>query len=94
MLIERVMDLTSDLNFKTCITSLNAIFYIVLECFDSARPFLRNIEEIMIEKICDSKLAIRQVAAKIVKELVCTNKSKTVLRAMMQKLMNCSLLGK
>ena len=67
LLIERVMDLTSDLNFKTCITSLNAIYYIALECFDSARPFLRSIEEIVVEKICDSKLAIRQVAAKIAK---------------------------
>lgn len=44
MLVERVMDLTSDLNFKTCITSLNAIHYIVTECFDSAKPFLRSIE--------------------------------------------------
>lgn len=94
LLVERVMELTSDLNFKTCITSLNAIHYLVTECFESTRPFLRNIEEILVEKTCDSKLAIRQAAAKTAKELVCSGKSTSLLKMLLLKLVNCSLLGK
>jgi hypothetical protein len=44
LLIERVMDLTSDLNFKTSVTSMNTIYYIVMECFPCIRGFLKNIE--------------------------------------------------
>jgi hypothetical protein len=44
LLIERVMDLTSDLNFKTCVTSMNTVYYLVLECFSCVRGFLKNIE--------------------------------------------------
>jgi hypothetical protein len=44
--------------------------------------------------MCDSKLAIRQISSKIVKELVCNHKSTNIMRLLMQKVANCSLLGK
>lgn len=44
--------------------------------------------------MCDSKLAIRQVASKTIKELICGKSQRNILRLLMQKLANCSLLGK
>lgn len=53
----------------------------------------RKIEDIMIEKICDLKLAIRQIANKILKKIF-SNSSKDSAKRVFNKLANCSVLGK
>ena len=47
----------------------------------------------MIEKICDLKMAVRQIAAKVLKKIF-DNESKDSVRRLLNKLSNCSVVGK
>lgn len=54
---------------------------------------MKQIEEVLVEKMCDMKLAIRQIACKIIREIA-AEKSPHIIKALMHKLASCSLLGK
>lgn len=47
----------------------------------------------MVEKICDLKMAVRQIAAKILKQIF-NNSNKDSSRRLLSKLSTCSVIGK
>ena len=47
----------------------------------------------MIDKICDLKMAVRQIAAKILKKIY-SNTTKDSAKKILSKLNNCSVVGK
>jgi hypothetical protein len=47
----------------------------------------------MLDKICDLKMAVRQIAAKILKRIY-TNSSKDSAKKLLSKLATCSIVGK
>lgn len=47
----------------------------------------------MIEKVCDLKMAVRQIATKILKRIF-NNDNKESMKKMLNKLNNCSVVGK
>jgi hypothetical protein len=47
----------------------------------------------MMDKICDLKMAVRQIAAKILKRIY-TNSSKDSAKKLLAKLASCSVVGK
>ena len=53
----------------------------------------KQIEDVVIDKICDLKMAVRQVASKILRNLY-INQSKDFLKRILLKLKNCSVVGK
>lgn len=53
----------------------------------------KQIEDVIIDKICDLKLAVRQLANKILRNLY-QNQSKDFLKRILLKLKNCSIVGK
>jgi hypothetical protein len=68
-LIEKVLDLTYDYNFKTCITAMNIVWTMVAKFYNAISPKKDKTEDVIIEKICDLKMAVRQIAAKILKKI-------------------------
>jgi hypothetical protein len=52
-----------------------------------------QIEDVLIDKICDLKIIIRQIADKILRALQPTH-SKSFLKRILTKLNNCSIIGK
>jgi len=48
---------------------------------------------VMIEKVCDLKMAVRQIATKILKRIF-NNDNKESMKKMLNKLNNCSVVGK
>lgn len=53
----------------------------------------RQIEDVVIDKICDLKMAVRQLANKILRNLY-PNQSKDFMKRILTKLNNCSIVGK
>lgn len=53
----------------------------------------RQIEDVVIDKICDLKMAVRQLANKILRKLY-PNHSKDFIKRILNKLNNCSIVGK
>jgi hypothetical protein len=53
----------------------------------------KHIEDALIDKICDLKMAVRQLANKVLRVLYPT-RSKDFLKRILLKLNNCSILGK
>lgn len=53
----------------------------------------RQIEDVVIDKICDLKMAVRQLASKILRNLY-PNQSKDFMKRILTKLNNCSVVGK
>ena len=47
----------------------------------------------MIEKVCDLKMAVRQIASKILKKIF-NNNNKDSARKLFVKMANCSVVGK
>ena len=92
-LVEQMLDYTYDYNFKICITAMNIIFALTDRHPKVTQPKLKKIEEIMVEKICDLKMAVRQIAAKILKKIF-NNTNKDSARRILGKLLNCSVIGK
>lgn len=92
-MLEKVLDLTYDYNFKTCITSMNVLLTIVSLYSTKITPRHRQIEDVIIDKICDLKMAVRQLASKILRKLY-PNHSKDFLKRLLNKLNNCSVVGK
>jgi hypothetical protein len=64
-----MLDLTYDFNFKICITAMNILLTLALRYPQEIIQKVRKIEDIMIEKICDLKMAVRQIASKILKKI-------------------------
>lgn len=62
-----MLDYTYDSNFKICITAMNIVYTLVVRCPFQIKDKTRRIEEVMIEKVCDLKMAVRQIASKILK---------------------------
>ncbi|EAR91989.2 CLASP amine-terminal protein (macronuclear) [Tetrahymena thermophila SB210] len=64
--LDLVLDLTSDSNFKVQVTSMNIIFAIIglKKCQED--KIFKIISSSIIEKLGDSKIAIRQLAQKII----------------------------
>lgn len=92
-LVEKVLDLTYDYNFKTCITSMNVLLTIVSLYPNRITSRHRQIEDVVIDKICDLKMAVRQLANKILRKLY-PNHSKDFIKRVLTKLNNCSVVGK
>lgn len=64
-----MLDYTYDYNFKICITAMNIVYTLVMRCPVQVKERARRIEEVMIEKVCDLKMAVRQIATKILKKI-------------------------
>ena len=88
-----MLDYSYDYNFKICITAMNILHTLIQRHPALTLPKLRKIEEIMLEKICDLKMAVRQIAVKILK-VIFDNSSKESARKLLHKLTNCSVVGK
>lgn len=54
---------------------------------------IKKIEDVMVEKICDLKMAVRQIAAKVLRKILDSG-SKESPRKILNKLSNCSVVGK
>ena len=91
--IEGMLDLTYDYNFKICITAMNITLTLMVQYPKEIRPKIKKIEDVMIEKICDLKMAVRQIAGKVLKKIF-DNESKDSVRKLLNKLSNCSVVGK
>jgi hypothetical protein len=94
-LIDKVLDLTYDYNFKTCITAMNIVWTMVAKFYNAVSLKKDKTEDVIIEKICDLKMAVRQIAAKILKKIYeSTPSTKLLNRKVLTKLTNCSVVGK
>jgi hypothetical protein len=93
VLIERMLDLTYDYNFKICITAMNILYTLIANYPQDCTPKAKKIEDIMIEKICDLKMAVRQIASKILRKIY-SNSNKDSAKKIMGKLGSCSVIGK
>ncbi len=51
-------------------------------------------EDVIIEKICDLKMAVRQIAAKVLKKLNDVGSNKSLNKKLLAKLSGCSIVGK
>jgi hypothetical protein len=72
---------------------MNILLTLVSNYASSCSNKLRKIEDIMLDKICDLKMAVRQIAAKILKRIY-TNSSKDSAKKLLSKLATCSIVGK
>lgn len=88
-----MLDYTYDYNFKICITAMNIVYTLVMRCPVQIKQRTRRIEEVMIEKVCDLKMAVRQIATKILKKIF-NNENKESLKKILNKMSNCSVVGK
>ena len=64
-----MLELTYDYNFKTCITAMNILWTMVAKFYNAISLKKDKTEDVIIEKICDLKMAVRQIAAKILKKI-------------------------
>ena len=53
-----------------------------------------KLEDVVIEKICDLKMAVRQIANKVLKKLYEATPNKYFNKKILIKLSNCSVVGK
>lgn len=88
-----MLDLTYDYNFKICITAMNIIYTLIANYTQECAPKAKKIEDIMIEKICDLKMAVRQIASKILRKIY-SNSNKDSAKKILGKLSTCSVIGK
>ena len=56
----------------------------------------KKLEEVVIDKICDIKMAVRQIASRILRKIFAEkkNNSKFFLKFLLNKLNTCSVIGK
>lgn len=88
-----MLDFTYDCNFKICITAMNILLTLITNYPSICEKKSRKIEDIMIDKICDLKMAVRQIASKILKKIF-SNSSKDSAKRVFGRLANCSVVGK
>jgi hypothetical protein len=88
-----MLDFTYDYNFKICITAMNIILTMMVQYPAEVKPKLKKIEDVMVEKLCDLKMAVRQIAAKILKKIFDSG-SKDSTKKLLSKLSTCSVVGK
>lgn len=88
-----MLDFTYDYNFKICITAMNILYILITNYPHECSPKYKKIEDIMIEKICDLKMAVRQIASKILRKIF-SNSSKDSAKKVFGKLATCSVIGK
>jgi hypothetical protein len=71
------------------------IIYSVISRFSNCVVNKRDrVEDVIIEKICDLKMAVRQIAAKILKKIYENGSNKYFNKKILNKLSNCSVVGK
>ncbi len=64
--IQLIIRLLNDMNFKICINSLNITGLLIkMASEDALRPYFHSIVGALVEKLGDSKIAIRQIASQI-----------------------------
>jgi hypothetical protein len=88
-----MLDYTYDYNFKICITAMNIILNLMQHFPTEVNIKIKKIEDVMVEKICDLKMAVRQIAAKVLRKILDSG-SKESPRKILNKLSNCSVVGK
>lgn len=88
-----MLDFTYDYNFKICITAMNIVLNLIVHFPDQTKAKIKKIEDIMVEKICDLKMAVRQIAAKILRKIL-DSSTKDSAKKLLNKLSNCSVVGK
>ena len=88
-----MLDCSYDCNFKISITAMNILLILITNYPAICDKKTKRIEDIMIDKICDLKLAVRQIANKILKKIF-SNSSKDSATRVFNKLANCSVNGK
>lgn len=72
---------------------MNILLTLIINYPNSCNQKYKKIEDIMIEKICDLKMAVRQIATKILKKIY-NNSSKDSAKKIFYKLGTCSVIGK
>lgn len=72
---------------------MNIISTVISSHPQEASLKLKKIEDIMIEKVCDLKMAVRQIASKILKKIF-NNNNKDSAKKIFVKMANCSVVGK
>ena len=88
-----MLDFTYDYNFKICITAMSIIQVLSQKYYAEITPKVKKVEEIMIEKICDLKMAVRQIASKILRKIY-SSVPKESPKKILSKLSSCSVIGK
>jgi hypothetical protein len=88
-----MLDYTYDYNFKICITAMNILYILIASYPQECAQKFKKIEDIMIEKICDLKMAVRQIASKILRRIY-SNSTKESAKKIFAKLATCSVIGK
>lgn len=88
-----MLDYTYDYNFKICITAMNIVLTLIMRYPKEVRGRVKKIEDVMVEKVCDLKMAVRQIAAKILKKIF-SNESRDSAKKVLGKLASCSVVGK
>lgn len=88
-----MLDYTYDYNFKICITAMNIILMLMVQYPGDVKSKVKKIEDVMIEKICDLKMAVRQIAAKVLRKIF-DNGNKDSAKKLLTKLSTCSVVGK
>ena len=72
---------------------MNIILSLMVSHPTSTKNKLSKIEDVMVEKICDLKMAVRQIAVKILKKIFDSG-SKESPKKILSKLATCSVVGK
>ncbi len=88
-----MLDYTYDYNFKICITAMNIILTLMSHFPAEVSVKIKKIDDVMVEKICDLKMAVRQIASKILRKILDSG-GKDSSKKLLSKLSNCSVVGK
>ena len=72
---------------------MNIILTLMVEYPKEMRGKVKKVEDVMIEKICDLKMAVRQIAIKILRKIF-DNGDRDSARKILAKLASCSVVGK
>lgn len=72
---------------------MNIILMLMVQYPNEVKKKLKKIEDVMVEKICDLKMAVRQIAAKTLRKIFDID-SKDSPKKLLNKLSNCSVVGK
>ena len=72
---------------------MNIILILMVQYPKEVKSKVKKIEDVMVEKICDLKMAVRQIAVKILKKIF-DNGNKESAKKLLNKLSTCSVVGK
>jgi hypothetical protein len=72
---------------------MNILLTLVVRYPQETASKLPRVEDIMVEKICDLKMAVRQIASKVLRKIF-TVPGKDWGKKLLAKLSTCSVVGK